>query len=144
MGKGGQVLGRQAGLIEAPRAIFRNARYASDGYPRDCTFGTVYDVCIWANRTLHRRHRLTESDPKPPSIGLKFRSAKALFVPSLKRDIVPSIACTRPPAGGAHGKPHPTARIHTHTGRRSSCVAARGAGAAAGHASDRVPRSQIA
>ena len=59
-----------------------------------------------------------------------FRSAKALFVPSLKRDIVPSIACTRPPAGGSHGNSHPTARIHIHTGRRSSCRAARGAGAA--------------
>jgi hypothetical protein len=30
-------------------------------------------------------------DPNPPSIGLKFRSAKALFVPSLKRDIVPPL-----------------------------------------------------
>ena len=28
---------------------------------------------------------------------------------------------------GSHGNPHPTARIHIHTGRRSSCVAARGA-----------------
>ena len=32
--------------------------------------------------------------------GLRLRSAKVLFVPSLKRDIVPSIAWTRPPAGG--------------------------------------------
>ena len=32
--------------------------------------------------------------------GQDFRSAKALFVPSLKHDIVPSIACTRPPVGG--------------------------------------------
>jgi hypothetical protein len=28
------------------------------------------------------------------------RSAKAVFVPSLKRDIVPTIACTQPPTGG--------------------------------------------
>jgi hypothetical protein len=40
--------------------------------------------------------------------------------------------------GGSHGNPHPTARIHIHTGRRSSCVAARGALAAAGYAGDRV------
>jgi hypothetical protein len=59
-----------------------------------------------------------------------FRAAKALFVPAPKRDIVPSVACTRPPAGGSHGNSHPTARIHIHTGWRSSCVAARGARAA--------------
>src|SRR5262245_16556870 len=29
-----------------------------------------------------------------------FRSAKAFFIPSLKRDIVPSIACIQPPVGG--------------------------------------------
>ena len=40
---------------------------------------------------------------------------------------------------GSHGNPHPTARIHIHTGRRSSCVAARGARAAAGDAGDRIP-----
>ena len=76
--------------------------------------------------------RLSSSqfDPQETLAAQDFRSAKALFVPSLKRDIVPSIACTRPPAGGSHGNPHPTARIHIHTGRRSSCVAARGARAA--------------
>ena len=36
----------------------------------------------------------------------------------------------------SHGNPHPTARIHIHTGRRSSCVAAGGASAAAGDAGD--------
>ena len=66
------------------------------------------------------------------------RSAKALFVPLLRRDIVP--ACTRPPAGGSHGNPHPTARIRFHTGRRGSGVAARGARAAANDAGDRVLR----
>jgi hypothetical protein len=39
---------------------------------------------------------------------------------------------------GSHGNPHPTAGIHIHTGRRSSCVAARGARAAGGDAGDRV------
>src|SRR5262245_6343596 len=34
-----------------------------------------------------------------------FRSAKALFIPSLKRDIVSVIACTRPPAGGVAWQP---------------------------------------
>src|SRR5262245_61422397 len=42
MGKGGQVLGRQAGLIEAPRAIFRHARYANDVNHRDSTLAAVY------------------------------------------------------------------------------------------------------
>ena len=43
---------------------------------------------------------LSGFDPTETWAAQDFRSAKALFVPSLKRDIVPSIACTRPPAGG--------------------------------------------
>ena len=86
----------------------------------------------------------TRLSPTETWAAQDFRSAKALFVPSLKRDIVPPIACTRPPAGGSHGNPHPTARIHIHTGRRSSCVAARGAGAAAGNAGDRISRRRFA
>src|SRR5262249_7076736 len=39
-------------------------------------------------------------DPTETWAAQDFRSAKALFVPSLKRDIVLPIACTRPPAGG--------------------------------------------
>ena len=39
-------------------------------------------------------------DPTETWAAQDFRSAKALFAPSLKRDIVLSIACTRPPAGG--------------------------------------------
>src|SRR5438094_10241758 len=46
----------------------------------------------WANSV--------EFDPTDTWAAQDFRSAKALFVPSLKRDIVPPIACTRPPAGG--------------------------------------------
>ena len=77
-------------------------------------------------------------DPSETCAAQDFRSAKALFVPWLKRDIVHSIACTRPPAGGSHGNPHPTARIHIHTGRRSSRVAACGARAASrAHAAHR-------
>jgi hypothetical protein len=66
-----------------------------------------------------------------------FCSAKALFVPSLKRYIVFSLACTRPPAGGVawrstsdgeNSYSHWAAR-QLHTGRRGS-VAARGACAA--------------
>jgi len=83
-------------------------------------------------------------DPTETWAAQDFRSAKSLFVPSLKRDIVPPIACTRPPAGGSHGNPHPTARIHIHTGRRSSCVAARGARAAAGAAGRRPCQPPIA
>ena len=77
-------------------------------------------------------------DPTETWAARDFRSAKALFVPSLKRDIVASIACTRPPAEGSHGNPHPTARIHFTTRRRGGGVAARGARAAAGDAGDRV------
>src|SRR5262245_24797558 len=40
------------------------------------------------------------NDPFETCAAQGFRSAKALFAPSLKRDIVPSIACTQPPAGG--------------------------------------------
>src|SRR5262245_46692807 len=57
-------------------------------------------------------------DRKLTGAAQDFRSAKLLFVPSPKRDIVPSIACTRPPAGGSHGNPHPTARIHNESWRR--------------------------
>jgi hypothetical protein len=39
-------------------------------------------------------------DPTETWAAQDFRSAKALFVLLLKRVIVPSIACTRPPAGG--------------------------------------------
>jgi hypothetical protein len=39
-------------------------------------------------------------DPQETLAAQDFRSAKASFAPSLKRDIVLSIACTRPPAGG--------------------------------------------
>src|SRR5262245_33899242 len=35
-----------------------------------------------------------------------------------------------PPTGGSHGKPHRTTKILSHARWRSSCVAARGAGAA--------------
>src|SRR5262249_12033278 len=39
-------------------------------------------------------------DPSATWAAQDFRTAKALFVPWLNRDIVHSIACTRPPAGG--------------------------------------------
>src|SRR5262249_1387711 len=47
-----------------------------------------------------RNLETAEFDPTETWAAQDFRSAKALFVPSLKRDIVPSLACTRPPAGG--------------------------------------------
>ena len=46
---------------------------------------------------------MAESDPTETSASQDFRSAKALFVPSLKRDIVPSVAWTWPPWEGRHG-----------------------------------------
>ena len=99
-------------------------------------------VCpfIGVKRSCRLRARTDVNDPQETSAAQDFRSAKALFVPSLKRDIVSSVACTRPPAGGSHGNPHPTARIHIHTGRRGGGVAARGTRPAAGKATDhRVP-----
>src|SRR5262245_42870708 len=50
-------------------------------------------------RTLVRRP-IDANDPFETCAAQGFRSAKALFVPWLNRDIVPSIACTQPPAGG--------------------------------------------
>ena len=84
-------------------------------------------------------YRSTDAnDPTETWAAQDFRSAKALFVPSLKRDIVPLLHAHDLRREGSHGNPHPTARIHIHTGRRGSCVAARGARAAAGDAGDRV------
>ena len=39
-------------------------------------------------------------DPSETLAASDLRTAKALFVPWLKRDIVLSITCTQPPAGG--------------------------------------------
>jgi hypothetical protein len=44
--------------------------------------------------------KVSRLTPTETCAAQDFRSAKALFVPELQRDIVPSIACTRPPAGG--------------------------------------------
>src|SRR5262245_19147608 len=83
-------------------------------------------------------------DPQETSAAQGFRSAKALFVPSLNRGIVPSILHAHDLRWEeSHGNPPPTARIHIHTGRRSSCVAAGGARAAASDARHRLPRNQI-
>ena len=49
------------------------------------------------NADMPQRPNLT---PTETFAAQDLRSAKALFVPSLKRDIVLSIACTQPPAGG--------------------------------------------
>jgi ABC-type uncharacterized transport system substrate-binding protein len=49
---------------------------------------------------VQRNAKIDANDPTETWAAQDFRSAKAWFVPSLKRDIVPSLACTRPPAGG--------------------------------------------
>ena len=54
-------------------------------------------------------------DPTETWAAQDFRSAKALFVPSLKRDIVPLLRDDLR-REGSHGNPHPTAGIHIHTG----------------------------
>src|SRR5262245_34390554 len=95
-------------------------------------------------RTVDRSNQSDVNDPQETSAAQGFRSAKALFVPSLKRDIVPSILHAHDLRWEeSHGNPPPTARIHIHTGRRSSCVAAGGARAAASDARHRLPRNQI-
>src|SRR5262245_10867162 len=75
------------------------------------------------------KSNLSAFDPIETWAPQDFRSAKALFVPSLGRDMVASIACTRPPAGGSHGNAPPAARTHIHPGLRGG-VAAGGARAA--------------
>src|SRR5262245_30669010 len=70
-------------------------------------------------------------DPTETWAAQDFRSAKALCVPSLKRDIVPLYWHAHDlRREGSHGNPHPAARIRIHTGRRSSRVAGCGARAA--------------
>src|SRR5262245_3070686 len=69
-------------------------------------------------------------DPQETLAAQDFRSAKALFVPSLKRDIVPLLRAHDLRREGSHGNPYPTAAIHIHTGRRCGGVATRGARAA--------------
>src|SRR6516165_7039963 len=69
-------------------------------------------------------------DPSRTWPAQDFRSAKALFVPSLYRGIVLSIAWTRPPTRGSHGNPHWTAESHCHACQRCGCEAVCGARAA--------------
>jgi hypothetical protein len=52
------------------------------------------DVRFRVNWTLSRRRRMTGRDPTETWADQDFRSAKALFVPSLKRGIVPLVAWT--------------------------------------------------
>jgi hypothetical protein len=82
-------------------------------------------------------------DPTETWAAQDVRSAKALFAPSLKRDIVPSIAWTRPPTGGSHGNPHWTASIHSRVRRRGRRFSARGARAAA-HVACREDQARVA
>src|SRR5262245_33075493 len=51
-------------------------------------------------RSFRLRAQNDANDPFETCAAQGFRSAKALFVPWLNRDIVPTVACTRPPAGG--------------------------------------------
>src|SRR5262245_43425897 len=59
---------------------------------------------------MRRQEGWSGYDPQETLAAQDFRSARALFVPSLRRDIVPSIACTQPPARGG--------RMTIHIGRR--------------------------
>src|SRR5262249_22016179 len=59
-------------------------------------------------------------------------SQRKSIVPFLRKCVIssPSIAWTRPPAGGSHGNLYPTTRIHIHAVWRGGIVAARDARAA--------------
>src|SRR5262245_7497447 len=63
---------------------------------------SVAEQCpkLGVERTQSGHAATAESDPTETLAASAFRIAKALFVPSPKRDIVASIACTQPPAGG--------------------------------------------
>src|SRR5262245_26917944 len=97
------------------------------------------DQCLESGdqRTLVRRP-IDANDPTETLAASDFRTAKALFVPSLTRDIVPSVCMDMTPTGGSHDSLHSTARIHIRTGQRGGCVAGGGASATASDASDRV------
>ena len=76
-------------------------------------------------RVSGRAREIAKSDVHDPTetwAAQDFRSAKAVFVPSLKRDII-LFACTRPPAGGV-------AWQSTHIGRREFIFTLGGAAAA--------------
>src|SRR5262245_29229438 len=86
-----------------------------------------------------RHGRRAAFDPTETWAAQNFRTAKALFVFSQSVISSPPLHGMTP-TGGSHGNLHPTARIHIHVPPQfGSRVAARGAGAAAGYASDRVP-----
>src|SRR5262245_13982390 len=91
----------------------------------------------------HNRTFITEGTWGAQIIDELKPLAKALFVPSLKRGIVLLLHAHDLRREGSHGNPHPTARIHIHTGRRCNRVPARGACAAASDARHRLPRNQI-
>ena len=83
-------------LGRAPPASRRNGSFL------DITsgFGGSPDMADYAPRLVY-----DANDPTATWAAQDFRSAKALFVPSVKRDIVPFIACTQPPAGGVAWQP---------------------------------------
>src|SRR5947199_10415517 len=56
--------------------------------------------CPAANRTRHRLPRNVENDPTETWAAPDFRSAEELFVPSLRRGIVPLRCMDRPPREG--------------------------------------------
>src|SRR5262245_49242934 len=101
-------------------------------YPSRCSLSasptTVTGLVSWS-RAVHESPLV---DPTETSVAQDFRSAKALFVPSLKAWYRPFYRHAHDlRREGSQGHPHPTARIHIHTGRCGGRVAARGARAAA-------------
>src|SRR5215471_12733121 len=77
------------------------------------------------------------------------RPARSSSIPALlEREDCTLVAWYRflyaPRTGGAYDSHHGTAGIAGRTRRRRRCMASRGAGAAAGDASDRVPPQRVA
>ena len=69
---------------------------------------------------------LTSLETNRENLATFCRSAKAVFVPSPKCDIITLHCMGTTPTGGSHGNPYSSARIRRYAWRRSCVVAARG------------------
>src|SRR5262245_61653640 len=89
---------------------------------------------FWQTRHWSRHDTKAAFDPEPTLTGLKCRSA-AVFRPA---EVLVSF-----PSEAREALSSETARVHHPARRRGGCVAARGAGAAAGDAGDRISKCRV-
>src|SRR5439155_13980734 len=85
-------------------------------------FGAASRQILRVEQTCHGRRGTAESDPLRSWAARAFRNAKALFVPSLKRDIIP-LYCMHTTSGGR-------GRMAIHIRRRKFIFTLGGAAAA--------------